>query len=209
MSASSSSTLDVKTDHCTDDRGTSVTILLTIYVKLSKELNYRGSIPYGYGKCSRILYCYFLDIVVLCWIQLSKKSMAASRVVEHGCQEGKFLWARRPFKEQWWQWLPWPLKFHPCYWVWYDFHPRINALSYLPQIDEGCKASDLNISPPTTELPPKPWWDAEADRSLLVGVFKHGYERYNVMRNDPALCFLGRCGPPDKAALMAEMNMTV
>lgn len=77
------------------------------------------------------------------------------------------------------------------------------------QIDEGCKAEDLNINPPPTELPPKPWWDLEADRSLLVGVYKHGYERYNVMRNDPCLCFLGRCGPPDKTALMAEMNTTM
>ncbi|KAK8737028.1 hypothetical protein OTU49_004766 [Cherax quadricarinatus] len=95
---------------------------------------------------------------------------------------------------------------------------RVRLLFYIKQeiigdhylqIDEGCKASDLNINPPTTELPPKPWWDLEADRSLLVGVYKHGYERYNVMRNDPALCFLSRCGPPDKAALMAEMNTTI
>ncbi|XP_042238022.1 chromodomain-helicase-DNA-binding protein 7-like isoform X2 [Homarus americanus] len=95
---------------------------------------------------------------------------------------------------------------------------RVRLLFYIKQeiigdhymqIDEGCKATELSITPPTTELPPKPWWDFEADRSLLVGVFKHGYERYNVMRNDPALCFLGRCGPPDKAALMAEMNTTI
>ncbi|XP_071513861.1 uncharacterized protein [Panulirus ornatus] len=95
---------------------------------------------------------------------------------------------------------------------------RVRLLFYIKQeiigdhymqIDEGCKASDLNITPPTTELPPKPWWDAEADRSLLVGVYKHGYERYNVMRNDPTLCFLSRCGPPDKAALMAEMNTAI
>lgn len=80
---------------------------------------------------------------------------------------------------------------------------------FAKQIDEGCKAEDLNINPPPTELPPKPWWDLDADRSLLVGVYKHGYERYNVMRNDPCLCFLGRCGPPDKTALMAEMNTTI
>lgn len=91
------------------------------------------------------------------------------------------------------------------------FSPKIKYLLFFffsdpPQIDEGCKAGDLNINPPPTELPPKPWWDLETDRSLLVGVYKHGYERYNVMRNDPCLCFLHRCGPPDKAALMAEMN---
>lgn len=41
--------------------------------------------------------------------------------------------------------------------------------------------------------------------SLLVGTFKHGYERYAVMRLDPTLCFLVRCGPPDKQELLSEM----
>ena len=43
--------------------------------------------------------------------------------------------------------------------------------------------------------PPAPWWDEEADKSLLIGTFKHGYDRYIAMRQDPALCFLSRCGP--------------
>ena len=33
-----------------------------------------------------------------------------------------------------------------------------------------------------------------------------GYEKYNLMRSDPLLCFLSRCGPPDGAALAAEQN---
>ena len=33
-----------------------------------------------------------------------------------------------------------------------------------------------------------------------------GYEKYNLMRQDPTLCFLLRCGPPDGAALAAEMK---
>jgi hypothetical protein len=33
-----------------------------------------------------------------------------------------------------------------------------------------------------------------------------GYERYNQMRQDPGLCFFGRCGPPDGSALLAEEN---
>lgn len=33
-----------------------------------------------------------------------------------------------------------------------------------------------------------------------------GYEKYNMMRQDPALVFLGKCGPPDGAALAAEQN---
>lgn len=33
-----------------------------------------------------------------------------------------------------------------------------------------------------------------------------GYEKYNQMRQDPKLCFLSRCGPPDGKALLAEQN---
>ena len=33
-----------------------------------------------------------------------------------------------------------------------------------------------------------------------------GYEKYNQMRQDPGLCFLVRCGPPDGTALLAEEN---
>ena len=39
----------------------------------------------------------------------------------------------------------------------------------------------------------------------MMGTFKHGYERYAVMRLDLALCFLARCGPPDKQELLSEM----
>jgi hypothetical protein len=30
---------------------------------------------------------------------------------------------------------------------------------------------------------------------------RHGFERYNMMRLDPGLCFLAKCGPPDNAAV--------
>uniref|UniRef100_A0A7N8YQS8 Chromodomain helicase DNA binding protein 6 n=1 Tax=Mastacembelus armatus TaxID=205130 RepID=A0A7N8YQS8_9TELE len=53
---------------------------------------------------------------------------------------------------------------------------------------------------------PTTWWDAEADKSLLIGVHKHGYERYNAMRADPDLCFLERVGMPDVTALSAEQG---
>lgn len=54
--------------------------------------------------------------------------------------------------------------------------------------------------------PPAPWWNEEADKSLIIGVYKHGYDRYNLMRQDQALCFLVLCGPPDGAALLAEIT---
>lgn len=63
----------------------------------------------------------------------------------------------------------------------------------------------LPIQPPFCDQPPTPWWDTQADISLLVGTYKHGYERYAVMRLDPSLCFLMRCGPPDKQELLSEM----
>lgn len=53
---------------------------------------------------------------------------------------------------------------------------------------------------------PVPWWDEEADKSLIIGVFKYGYEKYNCIRSDAALCFLAKCGPPDGAALLAEQE---
>ena len=33
-----------------------------------------------------------------------------------------------------------------------------------------------------------------------------GYEKYNLIRQDPTLCFLVRCGPPDGQALLREQN---
>ena len=47
--------------------------------------------------------------------------------------------------------------------------------------------------------------DEEADKSLVVGVYKHGYDRFNLMRQDQALCFLQRCVPPVGTALLAEI----
>uniref|UniRef100_A0A8C8E9N5 Chromodomain helicase DNA binding protein 6 n=1 Tax=Otus sunia TaxID=257818 RepID=A0A8C8E9N5_9STRI len=55
---------------------------------------------------------------------------------------------------------------------------------------------------------PVDWWNAEADKSLLIGVFKHGYERYNAMRADPALCFLEKVGMPDEKLLSAEQGVS-
>ncbi|XP_078063603.1 chromodomain-helicase-DNA-binding protein 8-like, partial [Mustelus asterias] len=55
---------------------------------------------------------------------------------------------------------------------------------------------------------PADWWDEEADKSLLIGVFKHGYEKYNTMRADPALCFLELVGRPDEKAIAAEQRGT-
>ncbi|XP_053543116.1 chromodomain-helicase-DNA-binding protein 7 isoform X3 [Ictalurus punctatus] len=76
------------------------------------------------------------------------------------------------------------------------------------RILEGADSSELDIwipQPLHAEVPTD-WWDVEADKSLLIGVFKHGYEKYNSMRADPALGFLERVGMPDAKAIAAEQR---
>ncbi|KAF4089766.1 hypothetical protein AMELA_G00070590 [Ameiurus melas] len=94
---------------------------------------------------------------------------------------------------------------------------RVRMLYYLKQevigehvnsILEGADSRDINIWLPEMEQQdvPSAWWDTEADRCLLIGVFKHGYEMYTTMRADPCLCFLGRCGRPDEQEIKAEQH---
>ncbi|XP_075405819.1 chromodomain-helicase-DNA-binding protein 7 isoform X2 [Tenrec ecaudatus] len=96
---------------------------------------------------------------------------------------------------------------------------RVRMLYYLRQevigdqadkIIEGADSSeaDVWIPEPFHAEVPTDWWDKEADKSLLIGVFKHGYEKYNSMRADPALCFLERVGMPDAKAIAAEQRGT-
>merc|ERR1711881_649511 len=57
---------------------------------------------------------------------------------------------------------------------------------------------------PSTEVPPASWWDADADKSILIGTYRYGYEQFDLMRTDPHLCFLSRCGPPSSNAETAN-----
>ncbi|XP_013870801.1 chromodomain-helicase-DNA-binding protein 6 isoform X2 [Austrofundulus limnaeus] len=92
---------------------------------------------------------------------------------------------------------------------------RVRMLYYLKvevlgeaAAQEGVSASKLDVALPDIDYIeiPVTWWDADADKSLLLGVHKHGYERYNAMRADPDLCFLERVGMPDVTALTAEQG---
>uniref|UniRef100_A0A4W5RJS6 Chromodomain helicase DNA binding protein 8 n=1 Tax=Hucho hucho TaxID=62062 RepID=A0A4W5RJS6_9TELE len=94
---------------------------------------------------------------------------------------------------------------------------RVRMLYYLRQevigehadsVLRGADARDIDIWMPEMEQQevPSGWWDTEADRSLLVGVFKHGYEMYTTMRADDCLCFLERAGRPDDQAIDAEQG---
>ncbi|KAF0870637.1 CHD9 protein, partial [Crocuta crocuta] len=94
---------------------------------------------------------------------------------------------------------------------------RVRMLYYLKQevignecqkVFDGVDASDIDVwvpEPDHSEVPAE-WWDFDADKSLLIGVFKHGYEKYNTIRADPALCFLERVGKPDEKAVAAEQR---
>ncbi|XP_028931704.1 chromodomain-helicase-DNA-binding protein 9 isoform X3 [Ornithorhynchus anatinus] len=94
---------------------------------------------------------------------------------------------------------------------------RVRMLYYLKQevignecqkVFDGVDASDIDVwipEPDHSEVPAE-WWDTDADKSLLIGVFKHGYEKYNTIRADPALCFLERVGKPDEKAVAAEQR---
>ncbi|XP_051559122.1 chromodomain-helicase-DNA-binding protein 9-like isoform X1 [Myxocyprinus asiaticus] len=94
---------------------------------------------------------------------------------------------------------------------------RVRMLYYLKQevigaqcqkVLDGAEASEIEIwvpEPDHSELPAL-WWDTLSDKCLLLGVYKHGYEKYNTIRADPALCFLERVGRPDEKAIAAEQR---
>uniref|UniRef100_A0AAX7T9T2 DNA helicase n=1 Tax=Astatotilapia calliptera TaxID=8154 RepID=A0AAX7T9T2_ASTCA len=75
-------------------------------------------------------------------------------------------------------------------------------------VNQSAVCMDVDIWMPEMEQQEVPagWWDSDADRSLLAGVFKHGYEMYTTMRADPCLCFLERVGRPDDKAIDAEQH---
>uniref|UniRef100_A0A803SZW9 DNA helicase n=1 Tax=Anolis carolinensis TaxID=28377 RepID=A0A803SZW9_ANOCA len=80
--------------------------------------------------------------------------------------------------------------------------------SYKKHLKQHCN-KDLDVLLPDIDYVEVPidWWNADADKSLLIGVFKHGYERYNAMRADPALCFLEKVGMPDEMLLSADQSV--
>ena len=88
--------------------------------------------------------------------------------------------------------------------LFYLKHEMIGNLA--GQIILGLSHRDTHFLPQAGDgFPGLPaWWDEEADKSLVMGIFKHGYDRYCHMRLDPSLCFLSRCGPPDNASLLAD-----
>ena len=93
---------------------------------------------------------------------------------------------------------------------------RVRMLYYISQevigdnakeILKGCSHKDVDLPLPRVDIElPIPWWDDVADKSLLMAVFKHGYEKYHTMRADSSLVFLQMCGPPSKMDLAKEQD---
>ncbi|CAG0916765.1 unnamed protein product [Notodromas monacha] len=92
---------------------------------------------------------------------------------------------------------------------------RIRLLYYIKQeiigpalneIQQFLPVHEVPIFPPPCDLPPEPWWDADCDKSLIIGTYKHGYEKFIAMRLDPTLIFLSKLGPPDTNELLEEMR---
>ncbi|XP_076818794.1 uncharacterized protein LOC143464735 isoform X2 [Clavelina lepadiformis] len=89
------------------------------------------------------------------------------------------------------------------------YYLRTEILNTVTQvIDDGTKYDtiDLDIVEKLSDSPAS-WWDEICDKCLFIGIYKHGYEKYNLIRADPMLCFLERAGPPDERALAAEMDV--
>ncbi|KAI8384576.1 SNF2 family N-terminal domain-containing protein, partial [Radiomyces spectabilis] len=65
------------------------------------------------------------------------------------------------------------------------------------------EAKELAI-PKVTGNAPAEWWGEEEDRSLLLGICKHGYQQYLAMRNDPEFSFYGRKYDDSKAGPLED-----
>ena len=58
----------------------------------------------------------------------------------------------------------------------------------LPDILDVDSLKDL-VELPTIKKPITTWWSPEEDKSLLIGVFKHGVGEYDAIKTDPELSF--------------------
>jgi chromodomain-helicase-DNA-binding protein 7 len=80
----------------------------------------------------------------------------------------------------------------------------------LSLIDANTNESEIKIKhidmPEILTDLPCDWWNKSCDKSLIIGVYKYGYEKFYNMRLDPSLCFLSLCGPPDAKDLLAEQQ---
>lgn len=70
-----------------------------------------------------------------------------------------------------------------------DIDVRIKEIG-MERVANAIDIPEIHERPSWTKI--TKWWDVEADRHLLMGVFLHGYGRCNQIMMDPRLCFYQR-----------------
>ncbi|WKX89625.1 hypothetical protein Q1695_008907 [Nippostrongylus brasiliensis] len=73
-------------------------------------------------------------------------------------------------------------------------------------IESGANFSSIDIAVPTLVEPLCDGWDAECDKCLLIGIYKHGLDNVDAIRADEALCFATKTGLPETFPAAAELS---
>ncbi|VDL72875.1 unnamed protein product [Nippostrongylus brasiliensis] len=73
-------------------------------------------------------------------------------------------------------------------------------------IESGANFSSIDIAVPTLVEPLCDGWDAECDKCLLIGIYKHGLDNVDAIRADEALCFATKTGLPETLPAAAELS---
>jgi chromodomain-helicase-DNA-binding protein 7 len=89
-----------------------------------------------------------------------------------------------------------------------DYAAILDKAILSPEEDEAINYEEIDLKLPAADIaaeqPLADWWDVKCDQCLLIGVYKHGFERYYQIRVDPKLCFLSLCGLPDAQEIALE-----
>ena len=77
--------------------------------------------------------------------------------------------------------------------LFYIHHEVIEDLAQ--KVNSCTNHKDIPLEIPHIDvIKPADWWDETCDKCLFLGVFKHGYDQFAKIRNDPNLCFLDIVG---------------
>ncbi|KAK6055597.1 associated with TFs and helicase, partial [Cooperia oncophora] len=92
---------------------------------------------------------------------------------------------------------------------------KIDQLRHLQKTIIGNKAADIDagndwttidISVPTLIEPMCDGWDADCDKCLLIGIYKHGLDNVDALRADEKLCFATKTALPEAFPAAAEIS---
>ncbi|KAJ1348520.1 hypothetical protein KIN20_003836 [Parelaphostrongylus tenuis] len=77
--------------------------------------------------------------------------------------------------------------------------------SKAAEIEAGTHWSSIDIAVPTLVEPMCDGWDADCDKCLLIGIYKHGLDNVENIRADEALCFSSKTNLPETCLGTAEV----